>query len=225
MSEPFDAPPIRVGLLDDVMAVIDANPAPDRKRLRAQAAVLVVGCVLVAVLVFLAYGGLRAGGAPRSVTLILATTIGSALLAGLALWLIRGRGAIGGTTAKRLVVVLFGVPIGLMAWKLGWSASFTGALDQWPERIGIPCLEISLMSGLGPLLALVWLRRSAPNHPRLLGAVLGVTAGACAWVVTDLWCPVGHVPHLLLGHLLPIVLFALAGVAIGARWLRVRWRG
>jgi hypothetical protein len=62
-------------------------------------------------------------------------------------------------------------------------------------------------------------RRTDPVHPGIAGAVLGVTAGLAAGSLVDLWCPVGHIPHVLLGHILPLVLVALAGAWAGRRLL------
>lgn len=230
IDEPNDChtptPPLRPEMLDDMLQLFDASPSPTRRAARWRGGLLAAGCVALAMMVFFAYGGLREGGGPRPVVLILATTIGSALITGLALWLGAGQRSMLARPARLLLAVLVGTPVALFAWKVGWSAGFEGAMAEWPERIGIPCLQISMMSGAGPLFALVWLRRQEePNHPGLLGAAFGVIAGAFAWVVTDLWCPVGHVPHLLLGHVLPLALFALAGAAIGAFWLRMRWAG
>ena len=59
------------------------------------------------------------------------------------------------------------------------------------------------------------LRRSAPVHPALNGTGIDFAAGACAWVAVDLWCPATYVLHLLLGHLLPMFLLALAGAMLG----------
>jgi hypothetical protein len=39
-------------------------------------------------------------------------------------------------------------------------------------------------------------------------------------VLIDLWCPVSYLPHLLVGHVLPIAVLAAAGAAIGRRLLR-----
>lgn len=220
---PAPPPPLRPELLDEVLELLEASPSPDRRTSRWFRAGLAMACIVLAGMVFFAYGGLRGGG-HRPVALILATTLGSALIAGLALWLSAGQRSMFTRPMGVLLAALVGTPIALFTWKIGWSASVPGALDAWPGRIGVPCLQISMLSGIGPLLALIWLgRHDEPNYPGLLGAVFGVVAGACAWVVTDLWCPVGHVDHLLLGHVLPLALFALAGAALGARWLRMRW--
>jgi hypothetical protein len=42
-------------------------------------------------------------------------------------------------------------------------------------------------------------------------------------VLVDLWCPVSYLPHLLLGHLLPIAVLAAVGALVGGRLLRL-WR-
>ena len=36
------------------------------------------------------------------------------------------------------------------------------------------------------------------------------------WMLVDLWCPVAYVGHLLLGHVLPIAVFATIGAAAGS---------
>ncbi len=38
----------------------------------------------------------------------------------------------------------------------------------------------------------------------------------------DLWCPVGHLGHLLAGHLLPTALLGLLGAWLGQRLLGLR---
>jgi hypothetical protein len=62
-------------------------------------------------------------------------------------------------------------------------------------------------------------RRSDPVHPAIAGAVLGITAGVAAGTFVDLWCPVAHLPHVLLGHILPLVVAALIGAYVGRRLL------
>ena len=93
-------------------------------------------------------------------------------------------------------------------------------MARWPGRPGFRCLGLSLGMA-APLLAafLVMRRRSDPVHPGIAGAVLGVTAGVAAGTLVDLWCPVAHVPHVLLGHILPLVLLACLGAWIGRRLL------
>ena len=83
--------------------------------------------------------------------------------------------------------------------------------------------ELTALFAAWPVAALVWEHwRSDPVHPRTLGVALGVAAGAAAAVLVDLWCPVGHVPHVLTGHVAPILLLGSLGALAGARALGVR---
>jgi hypothetical protein len=41
-------------------------------------------------------------------------------------------------------------------------------------------------------------------------------------VLVDLWCPVAYVPHLLVGHVLPLVATTLTGAWLGGRLIALR---
>ena len=69
--------------------------------------------------------------------------------------------------------------------------------------------------------ALTSWRRSDPITPRATGAAFGAGAGLGSALLVDLWCPVGYVPHLLLGHVLPIAILSVAGGLIGGRVLGI----
>jgi len=60
-------------------------------------------------------------------------------------------------------------------------------------------------------------RGSDPLHPVLTAAAFGAAVGAGAWVLVDLWCPVGYVPHVLLGHVLPLLLLIGLSALLGSR--------
>jgi hypothetical protein len=62
-------------------------------------------------------------------------------------------------------------------------------------------------------------RGTDPTHPGVAALSLGANVGLSVAVFVDLWCPVGYVPHLLLGHMLPIGLLGLAGLCMGKRLL------
>ena len=69
---------------------------------------------------------------------------------------------------------------------------------------------------IGPLVAFAIARhRSDPRRPVLTGFAAGLAIGAITSLLTDLWCPVAYVPHLLLGHLLPIALLGGLGAWLG----------
>ena len=76
----------------------------------------------------------------------------------------------------------------------------------WPGRPGFRCLGLSLAMAAPLLVAFVVIRRrSDPVHPGIAGAALGITAGVAAGTLVDLWCPIAYLPHVLLGHILPLV--------------------
>ena len=155
----------------------------------------------------------------------LATAGGALGVATAALWLALGRGrSMLGRSRDLAPAGIALTPLALFAWKVACSLAFGDPMAEWPERPGLRCLSLSLLVAAGPLLAFLAMRRSAPVHPALNGAAIGVTAGACAWVGVDLWCPVAFVPHLLLGHVLPLGLLAGAGALLGQLLLALRTR-
>ena len=116
------------------------------------------------------------------------------------------------------------IPVSLLVWKVGCSIMFGDAMVPWPERPGERCLALTLLVAIGPLLSFLAIRRCAPVQPALNGAVIGFAAGACTWVAVDAWCPVAYVPHLLLGHVLPLFVLASAGALLGQAFLPPRPR-
>jgi hypothetical protein len=222
-----------------VLAAIAAEPSPtraavDRRNafINTVAAASAVGAFVIFAM-FVSHGQLlRLGGevAPhqyveRPVWLVV-TTAGSALgIAGMALWLALGRGrSMLGRSPRWLRYGSALVPIGLLVWKVGCSLIFGYAMVRWPDRSGLRCLVLSLLVAAGPLSAFLAARRSAPVYPALNGAAMGVAAGACAWVAVDLWCPVAFVPHLLIGHVLPLFILAGTGALLGNALLALRSR-
>ena len=94
-----------------------------------------------------------------------------------------------------------------------------------PERPGLRCLLLGSLLSVGPLLGLLWtLRGSVPANPRENAAAFGASVAAGAWVLVDSWCPVAYVPHVLLGHVLPVIACVIVAVVLGSRWLPPRYR-
>ena len=103
-------------------------------------------------------------------------------------------------------------PVVLLTWKAGVSALFPGMTVRWPDRVGVRCLCVALSSGIAPLAGFLYTwRHTQPAHPRLTGLAIGTAAGAFTWLLVDLWCPVAYFRYLLLGHVLPVGLFAALG--------------
>ena len=209
-------------LKETLLARVRATPHPSAAQLRKRSVLLLAVALSLSAAFFYWRGGLRQ--APRPTTLVLETALGAFVIATVAWWTALGRGgSMVGRPARVLVGIAVLTPVALFLWKVIWSAQDAGMMDAWVERPGFRCLYLSLATGLWPLLAMLALRRGTdPNHPAVTGAAMGVAAAACAWVFIDLWCPVAYVPHLMLGHVLPVALLASLGAVLGRFLLRVR---
>ena len=176
---------------------------------------------LVGLAVFSLAGGARIG--PRPVLLVVAASAIGALIAGVAgkVLLTRGGSLLGRPYASRIGVVL-GAPLMAIAARHLLSSAFDGMVSLWPERAGFRCLELTLAIGMAPMAAFVSaFRRSQVVTPGSFGAGFGVAIGLSAGVLVDLWCPVAYLPHLLLGHLLPVMILGGAGYLLGRRLLAI----
>jgi hypothetical protein len=216
--------PLSAELRSRVLAEAARSPAPTRSQVRARNAALLVSGFVVPVAVFLLFGGARPG--PRPPALMVETGGGAALIAitVAVLALSRGRSMLG-RAGVWLVVLGLLTPVALFAWKVIVSSGYPGMMAEWPERAGFRCLRLSCLMAGWPLVAFVMTRRgSDPTHPRLTGAAIGAAVGACVWVLVDLWCPVAYVPHLFLGHVLPLALTTLLGATFGGHVIGVKSR-
>jgi hypothetical protein len=223
-----------------VLAAAAAEPSPTRASVNRRNAVIGMLAAASAVGALVVFATITSDGQlvrlagevasykhpERSVWLVVVTAGGALGIVAMALWfaLRRGRSMLGRSRGSLLFGIVL-IPLALFAWKMGWSLAFGASMAQWPERTGLKCLSLSLLVALGPMLAFLAVRRRAPVRPALNGAILGSAAGACAWVAGDLWCPVAFVPHLLLGHVLPLFVLAGVGALLGQVVLSIRSRG
>jgi hypothetical protein len=108
--------------------------------------------------------------------------------------------------------------VAFVLWRYGLARVYDLA-SPWPTRPGYRCFAMSVATGSSVLVALLaaW-RRVDPMSPVATGAAFGAGAGLGSALLIDLWCPVSHLPHLLVGHVLPIAVLAAAG-AIGGNLL------
>jgi hypothetical protein len=222
----LESPPERAGLdpaLRQRLAnSVANNPSASRRDVGKRTALLIAASWLIAVLVFALAGGPRPTG--RSQALMIGTAAGSASIASIVVWLTlsRGRSTLG-RSVELLVPLTVGAIPAILGWKVFWSTHFVGALDEWPARPGYRCLALTFAIAVCPLLAFVLTRRgSDPRRPILTGFAAGVGVGSAATLMTDLWCPVAFIPHLLLGHALPVAL--LGGVGAWLGWFLIRLR-
>jgi negative regulator of sigma F NrsF-like protein len=125
----------------------------------------------------------------------------------------------------RFGLLLALTPAALFAWKVSWSARYPDMLAAWPGRIGLRCLALTLAMGRPLLVTLASLRRdSEPLYAGSLGDALGIAVGAAA-APLDLWCPVAHPQHVLIGHIAPSLLLAATGALLGRYVMEMRAPG
>jgi hypothetical protein len=189
---------------------------------RSRNAALVLAAILVSLAIFAACGGVRQ--VKRPTELVMETFGGALLVATAVAFVALHRGA---SMLGRAGVWLLGAavvtPVVLLAWKIGISAGYPAMMLKDPERVGFRCLRLACTTSALPLAALIAVRRNSdPTHPRLTGAAIGTAVGAGSWLLVDLWCPVAYVPHLFLGHVLPLVLATVAGAVAGGRVIAIR---
>lgn len=203
-----------------VLAAVRAEPAPTQTAVRQGAWLALAAAATIAVAIFVHFGGIRQFDRPT--VLVVWTCLGWSAAASAAAWIGMGRGRsmLGRTTAV-LITAIVAIPAAVLAWKIGVTVLLAPQMmEPWPSRPGFRCLGLSIAMAVPLLLAFVMLRRrSDPVHPGVAGGAFGVTAGVFAGTLVDLWCPIAYVPHVLLGHILPLVVVAAFGAWLGRRFL------
>ena len=208
-------------LRDKILADAAANRARTRSEGRRRAVLVYTIASLAGLPLFFAWGGLKhSEGRPFALTYGIA--IGALLLAiaaaSVAWW--RGKSQVG-RSQWVLVAISILVPIATYVWIVSWHGRYTEPFS----RVGYRCLAMTLASGAPLLAAALWLRkRTIAVHPVASGAALGAAAGAFGGISVDLWCPLTNSPHVLVGHVLPMVVLALAGMIAGRFVLKIRRR-
>lgn len=208
-------------LRDRILAGAAKQPSRTRAEGRRRAVIAYAVAAAGSLALFQAWGGMgHSAGRPAELTYGIAA--GALLLAvggtSVAWW--RGRSAVG-RPAPLLLAIAALVPVAVFAWMV----AFNGHYAEPFQRVGWRCLGMTLFGGSLLLGAAAWLRNhTVAVHAPVVGAALGVTAGAWAGVLVDLWCPLTNAPHVLLGHVLPLVILAGLGGVLGQRVLRLRAR-
>ncbi|RYZ09785.1 MAG: DUF1109 family protein [Myxococcales bacterium] len=213
-------PELRARVLRDARSEV----APTRQRVRRRERSAQLLALAAPLVIFVAFDGARLS--PRPLPLVVVTTGSALLVALLALWLglSRGRSTVG--RARRLLVLTLALtPLSLFVLKVAASSVWAGMSRRFPERPGFRCFYLSCACLAVPLACTFWaLRGTVIAQAALRGAAAGAALGAAVWVLVDLNCPVAYVPHLLLGHVLPLLLAALAGASLGESVLALRRR-
>jgi hypothetical protein len=210
-----------------IRAAVEATPAATtRTRTRIFAALAIVPLFTAAVVLIaseVVYGQPTAG-LRIDVTSVAAMLTTLVLLASLAvaatvfaLWQGRsglGIGSISLMSIAALVVPVYAALTVLRPLHSGAAddVALTGVeISPW----GLRCLFIAAVVGV-PVLSILAtaLRRAAAVSSGLRGAALGAAAGAWSGFAVFVFCPSGNLQHLLVGHVLPIAVFTVIGVAL-----------
>jgi hypothetical protein len=202
-----------------VLAAAAATPSPTRKQGRVIGiAVLALSPAIAVVLVELEGGLAHGAGRPRGVTTAL---VGGWLLVSVLLTSLVARRR--GSSLTRRSTILTSAAVATPLLLFAWMHAFYGSYDEPFARVGYRCLALTLLIAATPLAGFMFLRRGIePRHPMAIGSAVGAACGAWAGVVVDLWCPLTNVPHVLFGHVLPLVVLIAGGALIGARFLGIR---
>jgi len=208
-----------------VLAAASADPMPTRSAgLARRAAVVAVGMVL-SVLVLAYIGGPQPDGRPVAYFLTIAALWTGVVLVASWAGIGRGRSMLGRAPSVRVIVAALTpaalVVVTLLAG-LCWPATITEPSTIHDHLL---CIELGSLMAIGPLVAFAFVRRdSDPVAPRLTGAALGAVAGAWGGLFIELRCGHCSVEHVVLGHVVPVVVFALAGALIAGSVISVRHR-
>jgi hypothetical protein len=85
---------------------------------------------------------------------------------------------------------------------------------------GFACVRRTVLLATPPaFLLLAMVRRSAPAHSRLTGALVGLSAAGLAILGTRLACYKDEALHVFAWHAVPVIAFTLGGWALGDRLL------
>lgn len=213
MTTPSDA------LRARVLAAAAKQRSPTRPRAQRMIVAVVFASIAFAWMVFELAGGFgHSSGRPLGLTLGLA---GGWIVACAALtWLAMGRG---GSTLPRRPALLVAVAMATPLVCFVWMHVFHGTYEEPYTRFGWRCLGYTLVIAAVPLAGFFFVRRGIePRRPAALGAAVGATCGAWAGVVMDMWCPLTNTPHVVVGHVTPLVLLGVIGAVIGHRVLGLR---
>lgn len=220
-SRSISGPP--QALYDRIRASIETTPASTMNT-RTRIALAVAATLLVAATVLLIASevvyqrpavGLEVDAQSTTHLLFVLLALMGLTLVSTLIALTRGRSGLGPTAVSLALVAGLVAPISaLLVLESPLHAHDSGVLTAEISPWGLRCLVIATIVGTFVLASFAMaLRRAVPAASGLRGAAVGAAAGAWAGLTVFMFCPSSDYQHLLVGHVLPIVVFTILGSA------------
>lgn len=210
-------------LRDRILSKAREAPSLTAAQVRTRRIGMLVGAILPA-LVVLAAMGVGPRGRPLALALLVSIGWGAVAVASTA-FVFSGSSPLGPPRPALALLAALAPTLELAISAVGMTLypdTWSGVLA--PQKHAI-CMMLGFAMSAAPLGAmLLHLRGLDPVSPRARGAALGATAGAWGGAGTMLLCPHHGAIHVLVGHVLPVALFALVGAIVGSRVLALESR-
>jgi hypothetical protein len=220
-SVPLPNPALRAALF----AKIAAEPAPVRPTQRRWDAAIRLGGFLASLAIFLIVGGVSVGERPAGYVAAMAVAWGALFLL-LSRLLVPPPGSALGPRRATLAAIVLGAPLALtvlvVLGRVLWPATAT---CDGPNNHSDRCFFYSCLFSAPILLAFVVARRgTVMRDVALHGAAFGAIAGCFGALLITLRCVYAVVPHLLVGHVAPVILLGVVVALLAEPILRFRER-
>jgi hypothetical protein len=217
-------PPPPADLQQKLRAAMASEPEPQRTRIGPRIALGITIAVLGAVSVSLR---MRPDAAEISATWFFSTIAGALVLAivAVALSMLPGKRGLGSPVTWLAVVVTLTPAIYAAITMIApmKPPDAISAFTSFAEVVkgAWPCFLMSVGVGGFAGIGLLWaLRNAVAVAPRLRGAALGAAAGAWSGLALHIHCPMFERGHIMVGHFVPILIFAIVGALVGPRVLK-----
>jgi hypothetical protein len=139
--------------------------------------------------------------------------------------MVRGRSMLGHSVVLQGWAALAVTPaLATLALGAGVAWAHAGVASVGVEAHA-SCFALTMLLAVGPFAATALVRRgSEPVAPHRVGAIFGAVAGTWAGLAMELHCSHASIPHVLFGHVLPVLVMTGMGFALGAALFGLRRR-
>jgi hypothetical protein len=203
-----------------ILAAAKAEPAPTRDQFQ-RITMLSLGLALVASLaIFFSVGGYRRGDRPEAYVLGLCVpwAVCAAVLFALAAW--RGRANLGRTVPALLALFAL-APLSLLIISVVGHAIWPETDLLGDDRNDLRCAAYAGAMGVLPLLGFLYSRRHVMYaQPFWSCAAVGAASFAFGSLLITLRCMCATLPHLIVGHVVPVAVFGALSGWLGAWYLK-----